>query len=173
MTGILELLSGPFLGSGSGLKASAEFSPMGFSDPVSWGICDGQTHDLKCQVLHSWSSWPQDSDLSPLAKGSCTGWERALMWESPCGPSDSKPLVRIPWPKVVACLTDLEKNKEASVTESESKGRWHQRERERDSGEGGLVKTLTFALSTMGSQCRGVNRRVTWSDQVGLELCGE
>lgn len=43
--------------------------------------------------------------------------------------------------------------------------------RERDSGAGGLGKTLTFALSTMGSQCRGVNRRVTWSDQVGLELC--
>ena len=35
MTGILGLLWGPFLGSGSGLKASAEFSSMGFSDPVS------------------------------------------------------------------------------------------------------------------------------------------
>ena len=44
------------------------------------------------------------------------------MWEAPCGPSDSKPLVKIPWPKVVACLTYLEKNREASVAESESKG---------------------------------------------------
>ena len=45
--------------------------------------------------------------------------------------------------------------------------------RERDSRARGLVKTLTFARSTMGNQCRGVNRRVIWSDLVGLGLCGE
>ena len=45
--------------------------------------------------------------------------------------------------------------------------------RERDGRAGGLVKTLTFARSTLGSQCQGVNRRVIWSDLVGLGLCGE